>query len=181
MSQSKLDINAMMLLDSVNGRAVPKIDDIKKTLSQIETTLKEDSSITKVNISQNWDNYIFSISGNFKNIEALNKSISNIYAMLSKNTGQSLALNDNFSYNNKVFKRLYNYNLSDNYSSLSGKDKLVFKTARYTSVYRFKSPVNGYSNTNALKSKSGMSVMLKSSIMDLITNQKTIENAIYLN
>lgn len=181
LSQSKLDINAIMLLDSVNGRAVPKIDDLKKSLAQIETSLTKDSSITRVNISQNWENYIFAISGDFKNIDALNEAINNIYTMFSKNTGQALVSNDHFSYSNKIFKRLYHYNLADHYNSLSGKDKLVFKTAKYTSVYRFKSSVSNYSNANALKSKSGMSVMLKSSIMDLITNQKTIENTIYLN
>jgi hypothetical protein len=181
LSQSKLDINAMLLLDSINGRAVPKVNDLKKTLAQVETTLKNDSSITNVAIAQNWENYIFSISGNFKNVDALNKAIAGIYAMFNKSAGQSLALQDNFSYGNKIFKRLYNNNLSDKYNSLSGKDKLVFKNAKYTSVYRFKSPVSSYTNTQALKSKSGMSVMFKSSIMDLITNQKTIENSIYLN
>ena len=44
MSQSKLNINAMLLLDSVNGRPVPKMENMKKTVSAI----KEKHSSSKI-------------------------------------------------------------------------------------------------------------------------------------
>ena len=91
-----------------------------------------------------------------------------------------MELHDNFKYKNKVFERLYSYNLINDYNSLSGKDKTVFKNAKYTTVYRFKSSVKSYSNPNALKSKSGKAIMLKVSVRELVTNKATIQNIIEL-
>jgi hypothetical protein len=180
MSQSKLDINAMLLLDSINGRAVPKIGDAKKTFARIEATLMNDSCISNIKTTKNWDEYIFSISGSFTNVEALNKAINNIYSSLHTAKGNT-APKDHFSYSNKVFKRLYNYSLDNDYNSLPEKDKMVFKSAKYAAIYRFKTPVSTYSNADALKSKSGMAIMLKTNIKDILTNHKTIENTIHLN
>lgn len=181
LSQSKLDINALMLLDSVNGRPVPKIEDMKKTLAKIETFLQQDSGLANIKTVKNWDEYIFSISGNFKNIEALNNAISGTYSQFSKSVGNNVNLKENFSFSQKTFKRLYNLNLVNDYQSLPEKDKQVFKNARYTAIYRFKSAVANYSNSAALKSKSGTSVMLKANISDILTNNKSIINTIYLN
>jgi hypothetical protein len=180
MSQSKLNINSMLLLDSVNGRPVPKIEDFKEALTQAEATLKEDGNITNVSSTKNWDDYIFSVSGNFKNVQALNKAINNMGIIINKTRGVPPAVQDNFSYSDKVFARLYNYNLMNDYKKLSEKDKLAFTNAKYTTIYRFKTPIGSCSNPDAIKSKSGKAVMLKINIKDLITNNKTIKNSINL-
>ena len=180
MSQSKLQINSMFLLDSVNGRPVPKIEDFKKAILRAEFELKNDSALSKVTITEDWEDYIFSISGNFKNVDALNKAIKNINTIFTKPRGYTAQLYDNFKYNNKVFERLYSYNLINDYNTLQQKDKAVFKNAKYTTVYRFNPPVKSYSNPNALKSKSGKAIMLKVNVRELITNKKTIKNKIVL-
>ena len=180
MSQSKLNLNSMLLLDSVNGRPVPKINDLKVILKKAETKLKE-GNITNLNLKENWEAYIFSISGNFDNIETLNKAINNISASFGKFQGMPLKEGDNFSYKDKIFKRLYNYNLVDDYNSLPEKDKIIVKNAKYTSIYRFNSLVKSFSNPDALKSKSGKAMMLKLNIKDLITNNKSLANSIILN
>ncbi|MEN8121202.1 MAG: hypothetical protein ABFS35_12680 [Bacteroidota bacterium] len=180
MSQSKLNINSMLLLDSVNGRPVPKIEDFKENLEHLKTILNNDSSISNVLVKENWEDYIFSISGDFKDIETLNKSINNINTTLSRPNGYTPIIKNNFSYTEKIFTRLYSYNLINEYNTLSEKDKSVFKNAKYTTIYRFKSPVSNYSNPDALKSKSGKAVMLKVNVKDLITNKKTIKNTIHL-
>jgi hypothetical protein len=180
LSQSKLDINAMLLLDSVSGRPVPKVDDMKKMFAQVEATLRNDTSLSGVRTSQNWNDYIFSVSGNFKNVAALNRAISSTYILLNKTAGSKAVMKDNYSYGEKVFKRLYDFDLGKDYKTLSDKDKMVFKTARYTSIYRFKTPVARYSNASAIKSKSGTSVMLKANVGDIITNNKSIANSIVL-
>ena len=181
MSQSKLNINAMLLLDSVNGRRVPKIADIKKALDEMQVTLIGNNTITDIKIAENWDDYIFSFSGNFKTIEDLNKAINSINALFSKQTGHKSTPKEHFAYSQKVFKRLNNYNLVSDYNSLPEKDKMVLKDAKFTAIYRFKTPVESCSNVDALKSKTGTALMLKASIKDLITNKKTIENTVHLN
>ena len=171
----------MLLLDSVNGRRVPKVEDMKKALSQVEQTLTTDSSVSKIKTTQNWDDYIFSFSGNFKTIEDLNKAINSINALFSKQAGHKSTPKEHFAYSQKVFKRQYNYNLVNDYNALSEKDKIVCNDAKYTAIYRFKTPIESYSNADALKSKSGTALMLKATIKDLIINKKTIENTVHLN
>ncbi len=180
MSQSKLNINSMLLLDSVNGRPVPKKENLKAELGKVEAKLKEDGRITNVIVKENWEAYIFSISGNFNNIETLNKAINNISVGLGKLKGGSPQVADNFSYHDGIFTRLYNYNLVKDYNSLTEKDKVVFNNAKYTAIYRFNLPVKSFSNVDALKSKSGKALMLKLNIKDMITNHKTLANTINL-
>jgi hypothetical protein len=181
MSQSRLNINSLLLLDSVNGRKIPKVEDLKETLGKIESVLKKDTGINNVFVKQDWNNYIFSVGGNFKSIAALNRSINNVNTLFDKVGTYSPQIQDNYSYNNKTFKRLYNYNLVNNYHSLSEKDKAVFTNATYTSVFRFQTLIKSFSNPNASKSKSGKAIMLKMNVKDLITNIKSIENSISLN
>lgn len=181
MSQSKTNINAMLLLDSINGRRVPKIADMKRSIEEMKATLMENNTITAIKTDENWEDFIFSVSGNFKNVEALNKAISSIHAVFNKQTGHSSVAKEHFAYTQKVFKRQYNYNLASDYSALPEKDKIVLKDAKYTAIYRFKTPIESFTNADALKSKSGMALMLKATIMDLLTNKKTIENTVYLN
>lgn len=180
MSQSKMDINAMLLLDSVNGRPVPKVENMKKILDEIEASLLKDAGLSSIKVVKNWDSYIFSISGNFKDIKSLNDAIGSTYSLVSKPAATTL-IKDNFSFSQKIFKRLYSLDFVSDYKNLPEKDKLVFKNAKYTSVYRFKSVVKEYSNPVAVKSKSGMSVMLKANISDILSNNKSIANSILLN
>ncbi len=180
MSQSKIQINSMLLLDSVNGKPVPKIEDFKKAIRRVKYELKKDSTISELVFTENWEDYIFSMSGNFQNINALNKAIKNINTIFTPK-GYKPELYDNFKYENNIFERLYSYNLINEYNALSDKDRSVFKNAKYTTIYRFNSPVKSYSNPNALKSKSGKAIMLKVNVRELVTNKKTIKNTIILN
>jgi hypothetical protein len=181
LSQSKMDINAMLLLDSINGRPVPKVDNMKTILTDMEASLQKDPGLSNIKVAKNWDDYIFSISGNFNDIKALNEAIRTAYSLVNPPDAATVAMKDNFSFSQKIFKRLYNVDLVTDYQSLPEKDKLVFKKAKYTSVYRFKSLVSACSNPAALKSKSGTSVMLKANISDILSNSKSIANSITLN
>jgi hypothetical protein len=181
MSQSKIHINSLFLLDSVNGRPMPKIEDFEKAIRRVELELKKDSALSNIGVKKNWKDYIFSVSGDFINIEALNKAIKNINTVFNTPRGYQVELHDNFKYKQKVFERLYSYNLVNDYNALSGKDKAVFKNAKYTTIYRFNSPVKSFTNPNALKSKSGKAIMLKVNVKDLITNKKTIQNRIEID
>ena len=178
MSQSKLNINSLFLLDSINGRPMPKKENMNEAVDKIEKALKENIDIGNVLAKKNWDEYIFSVSGSFTNIEALNMAIVKINTLFNQQGKYEADIHDNYSYTNKVFTRLYNYNLVNEYNSMPEKDKTVFNNAKYTSIYRFSMEVASYSNPEAKKSKSGKAIMLKVDVKDLITNNKTIKNSI---
>jgi hypothetical protein len=180
LSQSKLQINSMLLLDSVNGRPVPKKEDIATALDKVETALKQENELAQVVIKRNWEEYIFSINGNFTNISALNNAINKIYNIFEKPEKSNNIVKDNFSYSNKVFARLYDYDLANQYQNMAEKDKLIFENAKYTTIYRFPFLVGTFTNQVAKVSKSGKAIMLKVDVKDMITNTKTIKNSINL-
>lgn len=180
MSQSKIHINSLFLLDSVNGRPMPSKEQFKKAIKRVEYELANDTTLTNIKLSENWDDYIFSVSGEFKNVSTLNRAIKNINTIFNDPRGYSVELHDNFRFEPKTFERLYSYNLVNDYNSLSKQDKAMFKNAKYTTIYRFNSPIKSFSNVNAMKSKSGKAVMLKVAVKELVTNKKTIQNLIEL-
>jgi hypothetical protein len=159
---------------------MPKKEYLMETLGKVELSLKQESELSKIVIKKNWEEYIFTISGNFSNIRALNKAINKIYKMLDNSDKPTFAEKNNFEFSNKVFSRLYEYNLENDYSKLGEKDKIVFEKANYTTIYRFPFLVGSSSNPEAKISKSGKAVMLKQNVKDIITNAKTIKNSINL-
>jgi len=181
MSQSKLNINSLFLLDTINGKPMPKKEDLARAFDKVEKTLNEDKDISNVAVKKNWDDYIFSVSGNFVNVDALNKAINKINTLFNQTEKYDPVVQDNYSFVNKIFTRLYNYDLINEYNSMPEKDKEVFDNAKYTAIYRFTSPVASFTNNNAMKSKNGKAIMLKVDVKDLITNNKTLKNSIHLN
>jgi hypothetical protein len=180
LSQSKLQINSMLLLDTVNGRPVPKKEDIAEALDKVETALKQEVELSGIIIKRNWEEYIFSINGSFKKISALNHAINKIYNIFEKPEKQVFINKENFNYSDKVFTRFYDYDLANQYKNMPDKDKVVFENASYTTIYRFPFFVGTFSNPIAKVSKSGRAIMLKVDVKELITNAKTIRNSINL-
>ena len=171
----------MFLLDSINGRPMLKKEDLTRAFDKMEKTLKEDIDISNVAVKKNWDDYIFSVSGNFVNLDALNKAINKINTLFNRTEKYDPVVQDNYSFANKIFTRLYNYDLINEYNSMPEKDKAIFDNAKYTTIYRFANTVGSFTNNNAMKSKNGKAIMLKVDVKDLITNNKTLKNSIHLN
>jgi hypothetical protein len=180
LSQSKLQLNSILLLDSVNGRPVPKKETITEALDKVEAALKQDGELSEIVIKRNWEEYIFSINGNFKNISGLNQAINKIYVLFEPAKKTGTLVKDNFSYHDKVFMRFFDYELANQYEKLSDKDKVVFDNAKYTTIYRFPFLIGTFSNPVAKVSKSGKAIMLKINVKDLISNVGTIKNSINL-
>jgi len=180
LSQSKLQINSMFLLDSVNGRPVPKKENINASIDKVEAALKQENDLSEIIIKRNWDEYIFSFAGKFKKTDALNEAIQKIYNIFENPEKQTVAVGSDFDYSNRIFTRNYNYNLANQYAGLSEKDKLVFENAKYTCIYRFPFSVGTFSNSGAKISKSGKAILLKVDVKDLVTNIKTLKNSINL-
>ncbi len=180
LSQSKLNLNSMFLLDSINGRPMPKKENLQASLDKVEKALIEDKEISNVLIKKNWEDYIFSVSGNFVNVEALNKAINKINTLFNQNEKYNPVIQDNYRFADKIFTRLYTYNLINEYNSMPEKDKAIFNNAKYTTIYRFLNPIGNYSNHDAMKSKNGKAIMLKVDVKDLLTNNKTLKNSINL-
>lgn len=179
MSKSKTKLNSIMKMEKVNGHDVPTTREITSKVATIETAVKTTSGISNVKTSLDFDNYIASISCNFLKVNNLNMAVQ---AVSDKENSKKPAIDDMFKYdaNNKVFSRLNKFILKDEYKKMSNADKEIFATANYTAIFRFESDVLTSANKESKISANKKAVMTKLNVLDMITNNKSIENNINL-
>ena len=183
LSKSKSKLASVMLLDSVNGYNVPSKDDINLAVKDAIDHLKKIDGISNVEKSIDFENYIFSISCDFKSVSNINS----IFKELINNQNRKQKTNfstTNLSYNkeNRLFKRHFKYDnsIKRSFNSLKDEDKKVFNDASYTTIYRFNIPVKTVSNANAKIAPNKKVVFLQLPVMSLISGQKNLENNIQL-
>lgn len=177
LSKSKTRLNSIMKMKTINGHDVPSREDIKYRLSEIEKTVTKTPGISNVKTVADFDNFIISLSCNFKNVARLNDGVKNIY--VKENAGAK-APEKIYEYNAGVFERLNKYSFKDDYKKLSNADREIFATANYTAVFKFESSVSAASNKETKIAPSKKAVMLKLNALDVINEKRSIENKINL-
>ncbi|MET2985937.1 hypothetical protein [Aureibaculum conchae] len=180
LSRSKTKINSMMLLDSVNNYKVPSEQEIRKHFSEMVKTVKNTEGISNVTNSIDMEEFIFTLSCNFNDVDALNTVVSNFS---SKEEAKRIKNHKHFDYNkvNQLFTRSYHYDLAKEIKKTKMEDREVFKTASITTIYRFPHPIASTKNNVAKISKSKKAIMLKISAQDIINQKKSIKNQIKLD
>lgn len=179
-SQSKAKIASLMKLKSVNGHKVPSINEIKTELNLTVAQLKAIPGISNVKATSDFESYIITLSFDFQDVAQVNTAFSKIltgYKIPSYNAAK-------YSYNKstKVFSKVYslNANTKKQYNDLKQEDKDVFKTAQYTSVYRFVNPVKSQTNSQAKLSASKKAVMQQTPIVNIVSSGASVNNTIQL-
>ncbi|WP_443943830.1 hypothetical protein ACJVDH_12965 [Pedobacter sp. AW1-32] len=181
LSQSKTKVQSVMLLDSINGYAVPSKQKIQQELAEAVAYLKKSPGISDVRSTSDFSNYIATISFAFKDVSNINnitKNILNQHKIKANNTSS-------YSYDKagRIFSRQYKASpdAKNAYNKLKNQDKAIFNGATYTSIYRFDSAVINAANPMSNVSKSRTAVMLKSNVMDLINGKVNVSNQIQLS
>jgi hypothetical protein len=179
LSKSKTKINSIMKMKTVNGHPVPSEEQVRQKIKTIENTVSKTDGISNVKTTIDFDNYIATISCDFSKVSQLNAAVKNIN---DKENGKTKSVENIYEYNasTATFSRLNKFSLKKDYNKMSNADKEVFTTANYTAIYKFESSVTTASNRAAKISPSKKAIMLKQNALDVITNNKSIENKINL-
>jgi len=176
-SKNKTKIASVMLLDSVNGMAIPKKEHIDSLMDVSISALQEINGISNVSVSRNWDDFIFVFNAHAKNADLLNQAVNkmkNIYKL--KDTVNTTV----YAYENNTFKRINQYSYKDSYKVLiEGQDSILSESI-YTSVFRFPKDVQSMSNQDAKLSPNKKAIMFRSNLLDIVQNNKSFANTIYL-
>ncbi|UII19147.1 hypothetical protein [Fulvivirga ligni] len=179
LSKSKTKLASIMLLDSINGHKVPTEADVNHALSEAVSYLKESDGLSNIQKKVDFDNFIFSLSCDFKHVKNVNLVIQELTNKLKVKP-----FTTSFTYSNtsKTFNRANTFNTSaqEKYGKLERDDKEVFDNAFYTCIYRFGSEVKTFSNDKAKLSKSKKAIMLKCSAIDVINGNTSLSNKIEL-
>ncbi len=181
LSQSKTKINSALLMDSLGGYKVPDEQEIKNKISEVINKLKKSEGLTNVKSQQNFEDYIFTFSCDFKNIQNLNqaaKYLNDSYKIHDQNL--SSATHFLFDKKNNVFRRKGDYGEKADPSQVEDEMLSALKKAEFTSIYRFNQEVKSVSNEAAKISPNNKAVMLNHKALEIATGKQSIENTIIL-
>lgn len=175
-SESSGKIKTCMLLDSMFGVAMPNQVMIEENFAKAISQLKNTAGITNIVTTQNFEDYLFSISYDFNNETTLNNSFLQIIQVFDKN---GVLPYQPYSFNSKSFSRNHKKSLTQQQEEKLKKMFIeVLQSARYISVYRLPTKVTSTSNTSSKISKSKRVVINRMLVGDVLLQENSIKNTI---
>ena len=180
LSASKVRVNSILALDSLDGAKVPTISEIKKKVALFKQTLALQKGITNVQITENYTDFIFKFECNFINVNLLQEGLQKSYSVISNDKSNA---NSNFTWlslDSKQLKRSVPELTIERFKEISQKDNELLKTGSYTSITRFDHLIARFDNPLSKISKDKKALMLKTNIYSLKEKQSILENTIYL-
>ncbi|MFK8038224.1 MAG: hypothetical protein AB8B74_08050 [Crocinitomicaceae bacterium] len=176
-SQSKTDINALMLLKEVNGYEVPSIQKINTKLKSLTDSIANTKGFSNVTSSFDTDNFIIVVEADFDKVARLNNGI---FKLWNRYDSQNAIEEPYFSYSNNSFYRQSGKLFNLLYLRLKTADRKVLDGATYTALYRFDELIESQKNALAIISKNQKVVFLKLPVEKLIENATNWNNTITL-
>jgi hypothetical protein len=181
LSSSKLKINSILALDSLNGYKVPTIEHIKSEIVRIKSKFEAKEGISNVTIESNFVDFIFKLKCDFTDVNSLQLAIKDIISEenLFKN-GEDLSHNWISWEGFKLTRDIPEINLKKT-KELTANEIELLTQGKYTSITRFDRAVEKFDNPSAKLSASKMAIMLQTNTYSLLQNAKLLENTIYLS
>jgi hypothetical protein len=180
LSASKVKINSILALDSLDGHRVPTKDEIAERISSFQKRLEAKTGISNVLVETNFTDYIFKVHCDFSSIDALQTAIKDVIKEESKEKNLKELEHNWMSWDgNKLVRSVPDITI-ERAKSLKAEDAEQLKQGNYTSITRFQRPVDKFDNTNAILSKNKLAVMVKTNPYALTQDYNLLENIIYL-
>ncbi len=180
LSSSKLKVNSILSLDSLNGKKVPDLAEIESKLLEFKSLLLEEPGIEMVKTELNKSDFILKISIEFNSISQLQSGIKNVIAQLNKEKDHKLIEENWISWDGKTLVREIPSAITSRLKSFDYSEIELLKSGTYTSITRFDKPILKTSNSNCKLNPSRTASMLQVNAFDLKVNNSLIENAITL-
>ena len=177
LSQSKSNINGLMLLDEVNGYKIPSHQRIIQAKNNISDSIRRMNGVSKLKVELDSINYILDLSFNFDKVERINETVNKI---IKSYFNENDAKASYYRYRNQNFYRTPGALTGLLYQKIKSSDRNVLDNASYTSVYRFKKEVDNMTNTLAKVSPNKKVVFLHAPMQKMIMNPKLFKNYIKL-
>lgn len=181
LSGSRVKVNSILALDSLDGKKVPSIPEIKEKINHYKEILSQKEGISNVKVESDFTNFIFKFQCDFISVVHLQKALKEFVLEESKNkTFKDLETNWLVWEMNKLTRSVPSMT-ADFTSKLKKEDVEALKTGKYLCISRFDKTVDKVENTSALISPTKQAVIIKTTPYALIQNLKVLENIIYLS
>lgn len=181
LSASKIKINSILALDSLEGKKVPSIEEIKEKINHFKSKFETKEGISNVTVESNFTDFIFKLKCDFSSLSALQNAVHQVIKeeSLDKNV-QELSEHWLTWDGDKLVRNIPEFNFKRT-KNLNETEIEQLKQGKYTSVTRFDRPIEKFANTNAKLSPSKMAIMIQTNAYSLIQNVNLLENTIYLS
>jgi hypothetical protein len=177
MSASKIKINSILALDSVDGRRIPKLPEIKEKIEYYRDKLEEKQGISNVKVEANYDDFIFKISCDFENVLALQNGIREIVKEESKDKNDPALDESWLSWDGKTLTRIVP-SFQSVIHKMKAEDQENLKKGKYITVSRFDKPIIKCDNPQARISPNKMAALIESNTYSVATNPSILRNTI---
>jgi hypothetical protein len=168
LSKSKSQISKILSIDSIQGFNIPSIKEIDQKLAHLKSELSKIEGITNINITKDFENYIFKLNFDFKHLNDLNKAQTRLLKASNKSV-QPIS----YSYSAKEFLINYTKDLLNKFDNELVKYKLgELESADFITICRFDRQVKSCDATTCKISKNGQTTFNKISASEFIENQK---------
>jgi hypothetical protein len=181
MSESKVKLNSMMMLDSFQGHKIPKKADIQKQLSHIRNKVNNILGISATQTNFDHNEYVGNIKFNFTNVQQVHTAMKVI--MDEYKIANYSIPNYQYHTQSKTLSRTFTTQAKTiaQYNKLKKEDKEIFQKAKFTSIFRFNKEVSTSNNALSKISKNRKAVMQQTNLHSIITNTTQINNNITLD
>jgi len=176
LSKSKMRINSILALDSLNGKRVPTISEISDKIDYYADKLREKQGIRNVEVSRDFENYIFKFEIGFNKVENLEKDIKEIVS--EENSSWVNFDFDWVKWDNGVLQRNNIRIPEDQFNRLKYEDQEKLKDGVYTSITRFQDPIVEYSNPLSKLTPNRLNLMIRTSTNNLAKDTQQLQNTI---
>ena len=182
LSVSKVKINSVLALDSLEGKKIPSRDEIKGRINHFVLVLEQKNGISNVIVDSDMENYIIKLTCDFKSVRLLQDAItSTLEEELNENSN---ILNENLDWltwtGDSFARSIPDFTIKKT-KQLKPEEISLLKQGNYICISRFNRPVKECSNANAQIAKNNLAVMLKTNAYSLSQNLNLLENTIYLS
>ena len=180
LSSSKVKINSLLALDSLDGKKMPSLEEVKVKVMRIESQLNEQEGIENAKIEADYDNFIFRLSCNFNSLTELQTAMKTV--IIAENNNKSLPeLDYNWlSYANNTLQRSVPDLTIKKSKEIDDSERDQLRNGTYTSITRFESEVEKFDNEKAVLSANKKAVMIRTDPFSLTQNPQLLDNVIYL-
>lgn len=180
LSSSKVKINSILALDSLNGNPIPTKEEIKEKIQEFKTRLALQEGIHNVTMEEDFTNYLFKLNCDFDNIAQLQDGIKKAISEVVNHQKNELDTYQWITLSNNSLSRSIPSTLMDQAKKLKGEELELLKQGSYTAITRFEKEVDRFENEASVLSKNKKAVMLRANTHALLKNVDLIKNKIYL-
>jgi len=180
LSSSKLKVNSILALDSLNGKKVPSLSQIEVKIIDFRTKLAEKPGITSVKTEFNSVDFILKLTVDFTSVAQLQEGIKSVLQEMSKEKEKESFEGDWITWDGKTLNRVIPTVLASKVKSFENTDIDLLKNGTYTSISRFDKPIQKTSNEKCKLNPAKTASMLQVNTYELKMNNALIENTITL-